>query len=133
MSGYFQLGFQGSQLVNFNGGSQIVPGFSFAGFVETGVGRLTVVADRNFTKTASGSNSYSSKVYAMRMTHNGVPLVYRSTQIPLSLTDLVRGCTAISFEAWKKTALIVKAKCAHGVYSFGSFSGRSVTSCVSIG
>ena len=31
MSGYFQLGFQGSQLINFNNGSNIVPGFSFAG------------------------------------------------------------------------------------------------------
>lgn len=40
MSGYFQLGFQGSQLVNFNSGSRIVPGFSFAGSVETGIGRL---------------------------------------------------------------------------------------------
>jgi len=47
MSGYFQLGFQGSQLINFNGGDRIVPGFSFAGFVQTGVGRLVVVADSN--------------------------------------------------------------------------------------
>ena len=133
MSKYFQLGFQGSQLVNFNGGSQIVPGFSFAGFVETGVGRLTVIADRNFTKTASGTNSFRSKLFALRMTHNGVPLVYRSTQIPLGLTDLVRGCTAISFEVWKKTALIIKARCAQGVYQFGQFPGRSVTTCVSIG
>jgi len=133
MSKYFQLGFQGSQLVNFNGGSQIVPGFSFAGFVETGVGRLTVVADRNFTKTASFANSYSSSLFAMRMTHNGVPLVYRATQIPLSLTDLVRGCTAISFETWKKTALIVKAKCVQGVYKFYQFPGRAVTSCTAIG
>lgn len=133
MSKYFQLGFQGSQLVNFNGGSQIVPGFSFAGFVETGVGRLTVIADRNFSKTGSGTNSYQSKLYAMRMTHNGVPLVYRSTQIPMSLTDLVRGCTAISFEVWAKTALIVKAKCVHGVFSFGQWPGRSVTNCTPVG
>lgn len=133
MGGYFQLGFQGSQLVNFNGGSRIVPGFSFAGFVETGVGRLTVIADSNFTRTASGSNSFSSKLYTMRMTHNGQPLVYRSTQIPLSLTDLAPGCTAISFEVWKKTALIIKAMCAQGVYSFGSFGGRAVTTCTAIG
>lgn len=133
MSGYFQLGFQGSQLINFNQGSRIVPGFSFAGFVETGVGRLTVIADSNFTRTASGTNSFSSKLFALRMTHNGQPLVYRSTQIPLSLTDLAPGCSSISFEIWKKTALIVKAKCAQGVYSFGSFLGRSVTTCTSIG
>jgi len=133
MSGYFQLGFQGSQLINFNNGSNIVPGFSFAGFVQTGVGRLQVVADSNFTKTASGTNSFSSKLYALRMSHNGVPLVYRSTQIPLSLTDLAPGCTAISFEIWKKTALIIKAMCAQGVFTFGSFSGRQTTTCTAIG
>lgn len=133
MSGYFQLGFQGSQLINFNNGSRIVPGFSFAGSVETGVGRLTVIADTNFTKTASGSNSFSSKLYTLRMSHNGQPLVYRSTQIPLSLTDLAPGCTAISFEIWKKTALIVKAMCSQGLYTFGSFSGRSITTCSSLG
>lgn len=133
MSGYFQLGFQGSQLINFNGGSRIVPGFSFAGSVETGVGRLTVIADSNFTRTASGTGSFASKLFTMRMTHNGVPLVYRSTQIPLSLTDLAPGCTAISFEIWKKTALVVKHKCAQGLYEFGSFNGRVVTTCTSVG
>ena len=133
MSGYFQLGFQGSQVINFNGGANLVPGFSFAGFVQTGVGRLTVVADSNFTKTSSGTNSFQSKLYPMRMTHNGVPLVYRSTQIPLSLTDLAPGCTAISFEIWKKTALIIKAMCAQNVFSFGSFVGRSVSTCTPIG
>lgn len=133
LSGYFQLGFQGSQLVNFNGGQRIVPGFSFAGSVETGVGRLTVVADSNFSRTASGTNSFSSKLFALRMSHNGQPLIYRSTQIPLSLQDLAPGCTAISFEIWKKTALIVKAKCAQGMYAFGSWSGRSVTTCTAIG
>ena len=133
MSGYFQLGFQGSQLINFNGGANIVPGFSFAGFVQTGVGRLQVVADTNFTKTASGSNSFLSRLYPLRMTHNGVPLVYRTTQIPLSLTDLAPGCSAISFEIWKKTALIVKALCAQSIYTFGSFQGRSVQTCTAIG
>ena len=133
MSGYFQLGFQGSQLINFNNGSRIVPGFSFAGSVETGVGRLTVVADTNFTKTASGSNSFLSNLYPMRMSQNGQPLVYRSTQIPLSLTDLAPGCTAISFELWKKTALIIKAMCAQNKYTFGSFVGRSVVSCTALG
>ena len=133
MSGYFQLGFQGSQLINFNGGDRIVPGFSFAGFVQTGVGRLQVVADSNFTKTASGTNAFRSSLYALRMSHNGVPLVYRSTQIPLSLTDLSPGCTAISFEIWKKTALIIKAMCAQNFYQFGSYVGRSVVSCTAIG
>ena len=133
MSGYFQLGFQGSQLINFNGGDRIVPGFSFAGFVQTGVGRLQVVADSNFTKTASGTNSFRSAIYALRMSHNGVPLVYRSTQIPLSLTDLAPGCTAVSFEIWKKTALIIKSMCAQSVYTFGQYVGRSTTTCTAIG
>lgn len=133
MSGYFQLGFQGSQLVNFNNGSRIVPGFSFAGMVETGIGRLTVIADKNFTRTASGTGSFLSNLYALRMTHNGQPLVYRSTQIPMSLTDLAPGCTSISFEVWKKTALIVKALCAQSLYQFGTWQGRVVTTCSSIG
>lgn len=133
MSAYFQLGFQGSQLVNFNGGQRLIPGYSFAGFVETGIGRLAVVADNNFTRTASGTGSFSSKIFGLRMTHNGVPLIYRSTQIPLSLTDLAPGCTAISFEIWKKTALIVKAKCAQSVYAFGSFNGRVISTCTAIG
>lgn len=133
MSAYFQLGFQGSQVINVASGDRIVPGFNFGGFVNTGIGRLQVIADSNFTRTASGSNSFSSKVYALRMTHNGEPLVYRETQIPLSLIDLAPGCTAISFEIWKKTALVVKAMCAQGVYSFGSYTGRIVTQCTQIG
>jgi len=135
MGAYFQLGFQGSQLLNFNSGAAIVPGFSFAGFVQTGIGRLTVVADNNFTKTAApnGSNTYSSKLFALRMSHNGMPLVYRATQIPLSLVDLTPGCSSISFEIWKKTALVIKALCSHGAYTFQQFDGRSVTVCTSIG
>jgi hypothetical protein len=134
MSAYFLLGYQGSQVVNYADGNRIIPGFNFGGFVNTGIGRLQVVADSNFTRTASGTNSYRSNVYALRMTHNGEPLVYRSTQIPLSMIDLAPGCTAISFEIWKKTALIVKSMCAQGVYSFGSLVGRaSATSCTQIG
>lgn len=134
LSAYFQLGFQGSQIVNFQNGDRIIPGFNYAGYVSTGIGRLQVVADNNFTKAASGSNSFQSKIFALRMTHNGEPLVYRRTQIPLALKDLAPGCTAISFEIWKKTALIIKAMCAQGVYTFGGFSGRSsVTTCTSIG
>ena len=134
MSAYFQLGYQGSQVVNHADGNRIIPGFNFGGFVNTGIGRLQVIADNNFTRTASGSNSFRSNIYALRMTHNGEPLVYRSTQIPLSMIDLAPGCTSISFEIWKKTALIIKAMCAQGVYSFGSFGGRTgITSCTAIG
>ncbi len=132
MSAYFQLGYQGSQLVNFETGDRIVPGYNFAGFVNTGVGRLAVVADNNFTRTAGGANLFTSNIYALRMNHNGVPLVYKLTQIPLALKDLVPGCTAISFEVWAKTALIIKHCCAHGEYT-GFFTGRIVTTCPVIG
>ncbi len=134
MSAYFQLGYQGSQVINVASGDRIIPGFNFGGFVNTGIGRLQVIADNNFTRTTSGTNSFRSSIYALRMTHNGEPLVYRSTQIPLSMIDLTPGCTSISFEVWKKTALIIKAMCAQGMYSFGSFGGRaSATSCTAIG
>lgn len=133
MSAYFQLGFAGSQVVNSSDGNRIIPGFNFGGFVNTGIGRLQVIADANFTRTAGAGGTFLSKVYALRMTHNGEPLVYRSTQIPLSLIDLAPGCTSISFEVWKKTALIVKAACAQSVYQFGSFTGNIVSSCVAIG
>ena len=132
MSAYFQLGFQGSQVVNFDTGDRIVPGFNFAGFVNTGVGRPAVVADANFTRTAAGANLIQSSIFAMRMNHNGVPLVYKLTQIPLALKDLVPGCAAISFEIWAKTALIIKHCCAHGEYT-GNFTGRIVTTCPVIG
>lgn len=133
MSAYFQLGFAGSQVVNYADGNRIIPGFNFGGFVNTGIGRLQVVADSNFSRTASGTGSFNSNIYALRMTHNGEPLVYRATQVPLSVIDLAPGCTSISFEIWKKTALIIKAMCAQSVYRFGSFSGRVVTACTKIG
>lgn len=133
MSAYFQLGYQGSQLVNFNDGNRITPGYNFGSFVNTGVGRLQVVADQNFTRTAISASTFSATIWAFRMTHNGEPLVYRITQIPMALTDLVPGCTAISFEIWAKTALVIKACCAQGQYD-SRFSGRvtSVTQCDSI-
>lgn len=132
MSAYFQLGFQGSQLVNFPSGDRIIPGFNFAGFVNTGIGRLTVVADVNFRRTDTGGGTFQADLWALRMVHNGAPLVYRRTQIPLSLTDLAPGCTAVSFEVWKATALIIKACCAQSKYT-SIFSGRIVTTCTRIG
>ncbi len=132
LAAYFQLGFQGSQIVNFSTGDRIVPGFNFAGFVNTGVGRLAVVADNNFPTTDMGNGAFQSIVYSLRMNHNGVPLVYKLTQIPLALKDLVPGCTAISFEVWVKTALIIKHCCAHGAYTT-QFTGRITTTCPTIG
>lgn len=132
MSGYFALGFNGSQLVNFETGNRIVPGYNFASVVNTSVGQLRVVSDRNFNLTASGATSFQSSIFSIRERHNGVPLVYRLTQIPLVMKDLLPGCTAISFQVWSKTALIIKHKCAHGRY-VSLFSGGTDASCPTIG
>lgn len=131
MSAYFQLGWQGSQLIYKTDGSRVTPGYNFAGEVNTGIGPLKVIADRHFAITAAGTASYDSKIYALRMVHNGEPLVYKRTQIPFSFRDLVPGCTSIQFEIWAKTALVVKARCAQGFYE-SIFSGRSVTLCPTI-
>jgi hypothetical protein len=132
MSGYFQLGYSGSQLVNFSDGNRITPGFNFGGVVNTGVGTLRVVADSNFRRTNIGGGSFQADLWTMRVTHNGDPLVYLRTQIPLSLRDLVPGCTAISFEIWTKTALVIKACCAQGQYQT-QFTGRVIATCAVVG
>jgi hypothetical protein len=133
MAAYFILGFQGSQVINYSGpGNRIVPGYNFAGFVNTGVGQLGVVADNNFTRTAAGGTTFQADIWAMRMTHNGEPLVYRLTQIPLSVNDLAPGCTAISFEIWTATTLVIKACCAQSRYT-SQFSGRITSTCTTIG
>lgn len=132
MSSYFQLGYQGSQLINYNDGSRIVPGFNFGGFVNTGIGRLNVIADSNFTRSNAGGGNFQAALWAMRMVHNGEKLVYKLNQIPLGMNDLVPGCTAISFQIWAATALIIKACCAHGKYT-SQFTGRIVTTCAVVG
>ena len=132
MSSYFQLGFAGSQVVSYANGERLVPGINFAGQVRTGVGTLTVVADNNFTRANAGGGKVQSALYPLRMVHNGEPLVYRSTQFPLGLTDLVPGCTAISFEVWTKTALIIKAMCAQGLFN-ALFTSTITTTCTAIG
>lgn len=131
LSAYFTLGFQGSQVIYNNNGSRMVPGYNFAGEVNTSRGTLKVVADRNFTKTTTSTGQFMSNIYALRMNHNGMPLVYKTTQIPLAFRDLVPGCTAIQFEIWAKTALVVKALCAQGYFRH-EFVGRAVTTCPTI-
>jgi len=130
LSSYFQLGFQGSHVINTTNQERIIPGFNFAGEVYTGAGRVMVVADANFTRTTAGSQ-VSAKLYALRMTHNGDPLVYKITQIPLAFKDLVPGCTAISFQIWAKTALVIKGMCAQSVYG-ARFTQNIVTTCARI-
>lgn len=132
LSSYFQLGFAGSQIVNFQDGNRITPGFNFAGFVNTGIGRLMVVADTNFRRSNIDGTAFQADLWALRMTHNGEPLVYRLTQIPLSLTDLAPGCTAISFEVWKATTLVMKMCCAQAKYT-AAFTGKIVTTCGQLG
>jgi hypothetical protein len=132
LSSYFQLGFAGSQRIEFSNGERVVPGFNFAGFVNTSIGRLTVISDVNFTRVDMGNGAFASTLYALRMQHNGVPLVYRATQIPLSLIDLVPGCTSISFEVWAKTCLILKQYCAQSAYR-SIFSGRVYSACTQLG
>lgn len=132
LSGFFQIGFNGSQLVNYDGGNRIVPGYNFAGFVDTGVGRLAVVSDNNFNVTDMGDGTFFGYLFGLRHMHNGTKLVYKSNQIPLQMNDLVRGCTAISFQVWAATALIIKHRCAHSRFS-AVFTGNITTTCPVIG
>ncbi len=129
---FFELGYQGSQLINFASGDRIVPGFNFAGFVNTGVGRLAVVADNNFSVTDTGDGNISGSLWALRMNHNGEPLIYKQVQMPLSLVDLAPGCTAISFEVWAASSLVIKACCAQSRYDTQA-SGAVSATCTQIG
>lgn len=133
MGAYFQLGWQGSQVINLNDqAGRIIPGFNFASFVNTAVGTLEAVADTNFTVADMGNGAFQATLYALRMRHNGEPFVYKRTQIPLAYKDLAPGCTAISFQIWVKTALIIKAYCAQNAYT-SQFAGRIQTTCPAIG
>jgi hypothetical protein len=129
---YFSLGFQGSQIVNFASGDRIVPGYNFAGFINTGLGRMAVVADNWFTVFDMGNGAFQADLWALRMNHNGEPLIYKQIQIPLSLVDLTPGCTAITFEIWAATSLVIKACCAQSQYT-AQFTGRIQTTCTQIG
>lgn len=127
MQSYFILGFQGSQIINQQA-ERMTPGFNFAASVNTGIGRLNVIADNNFRRDASSTTTFQADIWAFRMTHNGEPLVYKSTQIPLGLRYLTPGCTVISFEIWAATCLIIKSCCFHSSYT-SQFTGREVTTC----
>jgi len=134
MSAYFQLwgGANAAvQVLQKGDGNRVTPGYNFAGEIITGIGTLGVVADANFTRTASGASTFDSSLYPLRMVHNGEPLVYRRTQIPLSFKDLVPGCTSVSFMEWAKTALVIKLRCSQGRFQ-SQFSGRVLTSCPTV-
>lgn len=137
---YFQLGWQGSQGVHQVPGispspERITPGYGFADAIFTQVGRLPLIADANFQRTAIAGDCgglFRSIIYPLRMVHNGEPLIYRPQQFPLSYQDLNPGCTAISFEIWGREALTIKACCAQGAYT-AQFNGNVVTTCTRIG
>jgi hypothetical protein len=135
MSSYFSMGY--TIQATSGGMERVIPGVNFGGFINTAIGRIQVVADSNFTRTAAGHDSngfdqFASNIYALKMTHNGEPFVYKATQIPLSLIDLTPGCTSIAFEIWAKTALVVKSMCTQGVYR-ALTTGCITTTCARIG
>lgn len=135
-AGYFQLGFAGSQVINIVGPQErVTPGYGFANTINTQVGPLQLVGDWNFNRTALAGECgglFRSIIYPLRMTHNGEPLIYRITQIPLAYKELTPGCTTISFQLWTKTALSIKLLCAQAAYT-AQFSGNIVSTCTRIG
>jgi len=136
---YFQLGWQGSQLIGhtpgLGGAERLTPGYGFSSAINTQIGRLPLIGDANFTRTAlagSCGGLFRSSIYPLRMIHNGEPLIYRPTQFPLSYQDLTPGCTAVSFQIWGKEALTIKAICAQHMYT-AQFNGNITTTCTRIG
>ncbi len=133
--GYLSLGATGGtqpimQIIQQKDG-QIIPGFVLADLIDTSIGRITLVPDFRFTSTQVGANTFSTALFPLRVFHNGDPLVYKSTQTPLSFKDLVPGCTAISFEVYATTALVIKHICAQARYT-ARFTGRLGTGCTVI-
>jgi hypothetical protein len=93
---------------------------------------LTLVPDFRFTTVQAQPDRFSSTVYPLRVYHNGEPIVYKSTQTPLSFKDLAPGCTAISFMIYAVTALVIKHMCAQGAYT-ANWPGVVGTGCTVVG
>lgn len=125
--GYLSLGATGGSqpvmMVLQQKEGQVVPGMVLADMIDTSVGRLMLVPDYRFTATTVGDTTFSSSVFPLRVFHNGEPIVYKSTQTPLSYRDLVPGCTAISFEIYTVSALVVKHMVAQSRFQ-ARFTGR---------
>lgn len=122
---YFGMGLQS---IFFDRNQNVVPGLHFAGEIMTVLGPITLIADRRFPVTDNGDGTINSTVYPVRLRHNGAPLIYKRTQIPLSYRDLAPGCTAIRFEEFAVTALIVKGLCAQSCYN-ADFAGLVDDTC----
>lgn len=134
---YMSLGATGGtapimQVVLNKDGSQMIPGYNLADQIDTSVGRITLVPDFRFTATQVQPDRFHTSVYALRLYHNGEPIVYKSSQTPLSFKDLAPGCTAISFEIYAVTALVIKHMCAQALYQ-GNFAGVVGTGCDIVG
>lgn len=95
----------------------VVPGMVLADELFTSVGRLMLIPDMRFTATQVGADTFSSTIYALVMQHLGEPIVFKSVQTPLSFKDLAPGCTAVSFEIYAVTALVIKHMCAQAAYT----------------
>lgn len=125
---YFGLG---SQTIFYDRNDNVVPGIHFAGELMTGFGPVDLIADNRFPRADNGDGTFNATVYPVVLSHNGEPLIYKATQIPLSYKDLTPGCTAISFEVFAVTALVVKAMCAQACYT-ADFTGYVDDGCTYI-
>lgn len=131
--GYLSLGATGGtqpimQILMTKDGNQIVPGFILADMIDTSIGRLTLVPDFRFTVNQVQPDRFHATVYPLRVYHNGEPIVYKSSQTPLSFKDLVPGCTAISFMIYAVTCLVIKHMCAQSAYT-ANWPGVVGTGC----
>ncbi len=122
--GYYGIG---SQTVFFDKNEGITPGLHFSSQIMAGIGPVALIGDSRFPRVDE-AGTFRTIVYPVRLTHNGEPLIYKATQIPLSAKDLAPGCTAISFEVWAVTALVVKAMCAQALCQM-TFSGMVDDGC----
>jgi hypothetical protein len=130
-TGYWGLGASSgpAQILNFTGPArEVVPGLTFADTIMTSIGELVCVPNTRFSRTNHGDGSFSAKIYALRMAHNGEPLIYRATQIPLSYKELPPGCSAVQFMTWAVTALVIKWMKAQAVYT-AKFQGLVDDGC----
>jgi len=118
----------GSQTVMFDRNEGIVPGLNFASQIMAGIGPVALIGDTRFPRQTNAGGTFTTDVYPVRLTHNGEPLIYKATQIPLAAKDLTPGCTAIAFEVWAVTALVIKAMCAQAVCRL-TFSGIQGDGC----
>lgn len=76
-----------NQVINYNvnipttaGTERIIPGYGFGNAINTQLGRLPLIADANFQRTAIAGDCgglFRSIIYPLRMVHNGEPLIYR--------------------------------------------------------